>query len=181
MVVLKLDESKVALHLGLIIPHYWGKTFLNHLSIALWVMSFSHLVTGNGHSSWHCMSTKHCFLFSEGYLPISNGFSLLYALFITWLNTQGGPSAHLQGPFSVPLSPLQPSPLWSQSMLVSPDSQLHQLCSGSLVDPTSGPSPCAVAWVISQGSELGALDSLHEFSGIIVLHCLRSFVLKIIF
>ena len=70
------------------------------------------------------------------------------------------------GFFSVPLSPLHGSDLWSLPALVSPDCQLHHLLSGSLADSASVPSPRVGAWKFSQGSEQGrSLGQPHVFLG----------------
>jgi hypothetical protein len=89
------DRLRTLLSLGLIISHYWGKTFLSVLPCVLWNVSFSSLAVENRPGSQLSISTRHCspILLSSFFL-YHRVFSFHSSLFTSWLNTQCWPFAN---------------------------------------------------------------------------------------
>lgn len=134
---------------------------------------FFSLANGNRHC-W--VSTRHCFLYSFHMFvfPGLKWFPHKYALCITQLSTL----CRSLGFFcSTPSSPGSRPVISTCLCFTRPSASSPK--SRSLVDSTSVPSSCFVAWKFSQGSELEhSLGSLHLFQEslplLLEVHCLEN-------
>lgn len=148
-----LEGTRAVLSLGPIISHHGSKTFcvLYLMPCGLWGFSVWLLRTGTSpHSLWvqalsFLIFLTFCFVL---FLFLSSGSFLIHMCWSVFSWTLNRDPCRCPE-FSVPLSPLVPCPANFSSLgLPRPDSAMVL-------------SPCATAWIFSQGSTLGHLEGHH--------------------
>lgn len=146
-----MDGIRGAFSVVLIIHHSRGKTFLNTLTSALWIMFFS-WAGGNGHHSQSCVKTRHCSLYSlQIILSSALGSFFTHTHWSVFCRTLSVGTCYRSPVFFPIFCHSDPQ---APAVLISPSSQLYLLSSGNQMSSSSVSPSCTAFQKHSQGCQL---------------------------